>query len=58
MGRNLLGFIISLSAYLIILAFVKILPKIDVIQKETHKEVILWYNDRRGERRWVHLFNI
>ena len=58
MDKNLLGFIISLSAYLIILAFVKILPKIDVIQKETHKEVILWYNDRRGERRWVHLFNI
>ena len=58
MNKNLLGFIIYLSAYLIILAFVKILPKIDVIQKETHKEVILWYNDRRGERRWVHLFNI
>lgn len=58
MDKNLLGLIISLSAYLIILAFVKILPKIDVIQKETHKEVILWYNDRRGERRWVYLFNI
>lgn len=58
MDSNLLGLIIALSIYLVILAFIKILPKIDVIQHETHKQVILWYNNRKGERQWAHLFNI
>ena len=58
MDSNLLGLIITLSIYLVALAFVKILPKIDVIQHETHKQVILWYNGRKGERKWVHLFNM
>ena len=58
MDSNLLGFIITLSIYLVILTFVKILPKIDVIQHETHKQVILWYNGKGGERKWVHLFNM
>lgn len=58
MDSNLLGFIISVSAYLIVLAYVKILPKIDVIRKETHKEVILWYNGKDNKRLWIHLFNI
>ena len=58
MDSNLLGLIITLSIYLVVLAFVKILPKIDVIQHETHKQVILWYNGKKGERKWVHLFNM
>lgn len=58
MDSNLLGFIISISAYLVILAYVKLLPKIDVIHRENHKEVILWYNGKDNKRLWVHLFNI
>lgn len=58
MNGNILGLIISVSIYLLILAYVKILPKIDVIQKENHREVILWYNGKKNERLWVHLFNI
>lgn len=58
MDKNLLGFIISVSAYLVILAYVKLLPKIDVIHKENHKEVILWYNNIKGKRKWIYLFNL
>lgn len=58
MDSNLLGLIITLCIYLVALDFVKILPKIDVIQHETHKQVILWYNGKKGERKWVHLFNM
>ena len=58
MDKNLLGLIITLSIYLIVLAFIKILPKIDVIQHETHKQVILWYNNIKGKRKWIYLFNL
>lgn len=58
MSCSTLGLVISVNIYLLVLAYVKILPKIDVIYKENHREVILWYNGKKNERLWVHLFNI
>lgn len=57
MDINLLFLIISISVYLVLLIYISILPKIDIIKLKTHNQVILWYTNCNGERKWKHLFN-
>lgn len=57
MGKTLLFLIISIGIYLILLVYINILPKVDIIQLKEHNQVILWYTNHKGERKWKHLFN-
>lgn len=41
MGKTLLFLIISIGIYLILLVYINILPKVDIIQLKEHNQVIL-----------------
>lgn len=58
MNKDLLVLLVLISIYILVLMYIKIYPKIDYIQRDGYKEVLLWYNNKNGERLWVHLFNI